>query len=284
MPAYTDNTNSPIYIPSNTGKVRIIAVGEGGAGSTFSNCNATNGDDGADTEFMGAVAYGGSAANSFTGGTGGGATFPSSLYGTILSSSAGDDGGNGSGAWNAVAGDGGAGHTFTSPSLGSITKGTGEDGSGTGACRSTAFQDLGGSCASNPCASTWVPPSQPVAWYNYACVDVADFSTRSCYYYYDFPYKGAGGGAGGFIEVEISSPELQSVVLPIIGEYNFAGSNQIYTVNNAGSGELNGFLEVILFLPTVYIKTSSGWELVTNIYVNSNDVGIGWTTSATYVL
>ena len=122
MPAYTDNTNSPIYIPTSAYKVRIIAVGEGGAGTSYSGSTATNGDDGANTEFMGAIAYGGSAGNDQTAGTGGGATFPSSLYGTILSSSAGADGGS------PATIDGGVGHTFTSPSLGSITKGAGEDG------------------------------------------------------------------------------------------------------------------------------------------------------------
>ena len=75
-------------------------------------------------------------------------------------------------------------------------------------------------------------------------------------------------GAGGFIEVQFSQSELTS----------YYGS-QSYSVNSAGSGELNGFLEVIYFFTDVYIKTSLGWQLVKNIYVNQSEVGIGWTTS-----
>jgi hypothetical protein len=260
MPAYTDNTNSPIYIPTNVGKVRIIAVGEGGAGTSYSGSTATNGDDGADTEFMGAVAYGGSAGNNQTAGTGGGATFPSSLYGTILSSSAGADGGS------PATIDGGVGHTFTSPSLGSITKGAGEDGT------SSTYQLCNDGFYSGSPYISGCPTTSPGGQGGALCANIPQppDAYRHCYYFTNNTANGGGGGAGGFIEAEISSPELQSVVLPIIGEYNFAGSNQIYTVNNAGSGQNNGFLEVIFYLPKAYIKTSQGWKLVKNIYVKAD--------------
>ena len=119
MPAYTDNTDSPITITQSIRTLRVIAVGEGGAGTSYSGSTATNGDDGADTTFMGITAEGGSAGVNQTAGTGGGAT---ATVGTILSSSSGADGGDPDTI------DGGVGHTFTSPSLGSITKGAGGDG------------------------------------------------------------------------------------------------------------------------------------------------------------
>ena len=260
MPAYTDNTNSPIHIPPNASKVRIIAVGEGGAGTSYSGSTATNGDDGADTEFMGVVAYGGSAGNNQTAGTGGGANFPSSLYGTILSSSAGADGGSPDTI------DGGVGHTFTSSSLGSITKGAGEDGV-TGSTSSTNNTNTtigwvapGGTC--DP--GQWkceVNGNHPYGGLGDRCCQ----QTTTYTYYY-----GGGGGAGGFIEVEISGADLHSIVLPIIGEINFSGSDQIYTVNNAGSGQNNGFLEVIIHFPKAYVKTSQGWKLVKDIYVKAD--------------
>lgn len=260
MPAYTDNTNSPIYIPTYISKVRIIAVGEGGAGTSYSGSTATNGDDGADTEFMGAVAYGGSAGNNQTAGTGGGATFPSSLYGTILSSSAGADGGS------PTTIDGGVGHTFTSPSLGAITKGAGEDGVSDSATTCTdGFYS--GSPYINGC-----PATSPGGGGGSLCANIPQppDAYRHCYYNSTTTYNGGGGGAGGFIEAEISGADLQSVVIPVVGEINFAGSDQIYTVNNAGSGQNNGFLEVIFYLPKAYIKTSQGWKLVKNIYVKAD--------------
>ena len=82
MPAYTDNTDSPIAITEAIRTLRVIAVGEGGAGTSYSGSTATNGNDGADTTFMGITAEGGSAGVNQTAGTGGGAT---ATTGTILS-------------------------------------------------------------------------------------------------------------------------------------------------------------------------------------------------------
>ena len=279
MPAYTDNTNSPIYIPTSAYKVRIIAVGEGGAGTSYSGSTATNGDDGADTEFMGAVAYGGSAGNDQTAGTGGGATFPSSFYGTILSSSAGADGGS------PATIDGGVGHTFTSPSSGSITKGAGEDGTSDSYSYNYTYQEYNcspasgarggnpGQCPNDPCAGLGYGSGSTSC----DCTNQANNTyTVTCSQYNTVTatatatVNGGGGGAGGFIEVEISGADLQSVVIPVVGEINFAGSDQIYTVNNAGSGQNNGFLEVIFYLPKAYIKTSQGWKLVKDIYVKAD--------------
>lgn len=255
MPAYTDNTDSPITITQSIRTLRVIAVGEGGAGTSYSGSTATNGDDGADTTFMGITAEGGSAGVNQTAGTGGGAT---ATTGTILSSSSGADGGS------PATIDGGVGHTFTSPSLGSITKGAGEDGVSDSATTCTdgfysGFPYINGCPATSPgggggtlCANIPQPPD----------------AYRHCYYNVTTTYNGGGGGAGGFIEVQFSQSELTS----------YYGS-QSYSVNSAGSGELNGFLEVIYFFTDVYIKTSLGWQLVKNIYVNQSEVGIGWTTS-----
>lgn len=252
MPAYTDNTDSPITITQSIRTLRVIAVGEGGAGTSYSGSTATNGDDGADTTFMGITAEGGSAGVNQTAGTGGGAT---ATVGTILSSSSGADGGS------PATIDGGVGHTFTSPSLGSITKGAGEDG-------------VQGSTSSTSCPIIgYVAPDAPCDAGQFACgsgTGADGGPTKACcacsttYTY----YNGGGGGAGGFIEVQFSQSELTS----------YHGS-QSYSVNSAGSGELNGFLEVIYFFTEVYIKTSLGWQLVKNIYVNQSEVGIGWTTS-----
>ena len=256
MPAYTDNTDSPITITQSIRTLRVIAVGEGGAGTSYSGSTATNGDDGADTTFMGITAEGGSAGVNQTAGTGGGAT---ATVGTILSSSSGADGGS------PATIDGGVGHTFTSPSLGSITKGTGEDGvSGSvttpGQCLNSSIigtVDLSQSCAAGQCdCGTAQAQFGPVR----KCCIFQSASTTT--------YNGGGGGAGGFIEVQFSQSELTS----------YYGS-QSYSVNSAGSGELNGFLEVIYFFTEVYVKTSLGWQLVKNIYVNQSEVGIGWTTS-----
>mgnify|MGYP003119612643 CR=1 FL=1 len=255
MPAYTDNTDSPIAITEAIKTLRVIAVGEGGAGTSYNGCTGTNGDDGADTTFMGITASGGTAASSFTKGTGSGAT---ATAGTILSSSTGEDGTDGT--LTGTIGTGGAGHTFTSSSLGSITKGGGEDGSGTSVCRSTWFIQTANQCSSG-C------PATNGGGYLLSCQQV-DVVIRQCNYYRDYPYKGGGGGAGGFIEVQFSQSELTS----------YYGS-QSYSVNSSGSGELNGFLEVIYFFTEVYIKTSSGWQLVKNIYVKQSDVDVGWTTS-----
>lgn len=256
MPAYTDNTDSPITITQSIRSLRVIAVGEGGAGTSYSGSTATNGDDGADTTFMGITAEGGSAGVNQTAGTGGGAT---ATTGTILSSSSGADGGS------PATIDGGVGHTFTSPSLGSITKGAGEDGvsdsvTTPGQCLTSSIigtVGLNESCDAGQCeCGTAQGQFGPIK----KCCIYQSASTTT--------YNGGGGGAGGFIEVQFSQSELTS----------YYGS-QSYSVNSAGSGELNGFLEVIYFFTDVYIKTSLGWQLVKNIYVNQSEVGIGWTTS-----
>ena len=248
MPAYTDNTDSPIRITQSIKSLRVIAVGEGGAGTSYSGSTATNGDDGADTTFMGITAEGGSAGVDQTAGTGGGAT---ATTGTILSSSSGADGGS------PDITDGGVGHTFTSPSSGSITKGAGEDGISSSYTSCTDGPYSGSpyinGCGDTACSDAYVGPD---AYY-------------LCYYNATTNVYGGGGGAGGFIEVQFSQSDLIS----------YYGS-QSYSVNSAGSGELNGFLEVMYFFTDVYIKTSLGWQLVKNIYVNQSEVGIGWTTSA----
>ena len=84
-------------------------------------------------------------------------------------------------------------------------------------------------------------------------------------------YDGCSGGAGAYVESTIYESQLNAL--------NILGTTQSFTVNEGGSSLDNGSLEIIFLFGDVYIKTSLGWQLVKNIYVNQSEVGIGWTTA-----
>ena len=274
MNTYTDTTSSPLYISKSIRSLRIIAIGEGGTGGSYSGSTLTPGVDGSDTTFIGITAgggEGGGGTGAENGGVGGTATFVS---GTLISSSPGDDGDDGSGS---TVGSGGDGYTHNGNEYGDGTDGT---------LGSVTTPQSGGGLASTP-SNCWCPPvpsgdcPTTERGPNSSCEDhpVPAGCGNNCYrricncYYPIVPastayYAGSGGGAGSFIEVELQRLELS----PYIG-------NQTYSVNENGSGLDNGLLELIYYFLEVYIKTSLGWQLVKNIYVKQSDVNVGWTTS-----
>ena len=85
------------------------------------------------------------------------------------------------------------------------------------------------------------------------------------------------GGEGAYAEFNLSDSQLNS-----LGYYD---TPLAYSVNSNGSGNSpgNGSIEIYYMFSSVYIKTSSGWQLVKDTYVKHSDVNIGWKTSISKV-
>lgn len=266
MSSYVYTYSSGVNIPTNVASVKVIAVGEGGQGAPCSSSSCTNGLDGANTTFLGITASGGQGGQGTTaGGIGGTPTF---TYGTVLTSSIGNNGATGS------PGSGGSGHTYTSNTVTYTNIGSGEDGSQSSYSQPTTTSQCNcnpksglrggnaGQCPNNPCGSLGYTPcsgqctcsNQPNNTYTVECEQYNSVSgTQTAYVY------GAGGGAGGYIEVLLTSKDLSA---------NSLYGIQNYTVN--GNTIDNGQLEIIYFFHQVYIKTSQGWQRSSNVYVKAN--------------
>lgn len=275
MTVYTSSGN--ISIPSTVSKIKVVMKGEGGLGAdvTVYNCQRWTGSipsgypngacfntlagSGGDTTFLNTTAGGGKGgAYGSTGGSGGpGGTY--SVPAGLITASNGNNGGPNTNNTTNVGGSGpgGAGtngsssaYTYTG-----ITYDACDNPGGTS-------QYCANNCCTNDCgfvggvATSSSPPYRLVCRCSYK-------NSGTCY--------GAGGGAGAYVEFELTNQELSSL--------GYLGTIQSYTVNEGDSNLNNGSIEIVLFFTDVYIKTSLGWQLVKNIYVNQSEVGIGWTTS-----
>ena len=271
MSTYT--TSGSITIPRSVTKLYVKLIGEGGGRGTDSNTAGTNGSN---TTFLGVSAGGGNAGAYDTAGTGGTVTNTNSNITLSIQEDGNDAVGQVGGTGNR-GGDGSAGTTAPSTTPCNSTNWTGgwisypcpNDGGlqscvnaqpanqcGTVGCGGVVEFDNFNSrcrCPTNTCAGG--VPGNAVSHFR------------------------GGGGEGAYAEFSLISSQLDS-----LGYYDTPLSYSVNSNSGSGNSPGNGSIEFILFLPTVYIKTSSGWELVKDIYVNSNDVGIGWTTSATHVL
>ena len=282
MAVYTSSGN--ISIPSTVTKIKAVMKGEGGLGAdvTVHNCvrwthegsppagypngacfNTLQGSGG-DTTFLNTTAGGGKGGNyGSTGGNGGpGGTY--SVPSGLITASDGNDGGPNTNSETNVGGSGpgGAGTNGVSSTYnktGNIYDGCDNPGGTAQYCKNN--------CCVNTCGKVG-----GVAWSSSGPSRLVCRCSQKT----TLPCCGAGGGAGAYVEFELTRQELSSL--------GYLGTTQSYTVNEGDSNLNNGSIEIILFFPNVYIKTSSGWELVKDIYVNSNDVGTGWQTSAPHLL
>lgn len=275
MTVYTSSGN--ITIPQKVVKLIVRMKGEGGLGAEHSPANCKRFTNLNDTSFNGSC-------NTYLAGSGGDTTF--------LNATAG--GGKG-GFYGTTGNAGGPGGTFTVPT-GLITASNGTDG-GPGAVNNTVnVGGIGpGGAGTKGAYDTYQGPGNltsyccgtfSVSYCQTSCADCAQscgyvggydgagccrctpLSTKSCF--------GPGGGAGAYVEFHLNRLELSSL--------GYLGTTQSYTVNEGTSNLDNGSIEIIYFFPSIYVKTSSGWKLVKDIYVKHSDVGIGWTTSAPSVL
>ena len=288
----TYSTSTSINIPSNIVSITVRLKGEGGAGATawvynpygFGCCNnfgyanqpgsgyRSTGHQGAefnghggDTSFLGVVAGGGRG--------GGGLIYPTGSY--IW------DEYNGVTSTPSPVGDS-SGGTYTIPTgVTPLTIQTGNSGQLSASTNSVKLGGVGpGGDGSN--GSLTSRPSCGNQGYNSQCCP-----SNGCgffggqvgssyvvqYILYGSPVyaDGAGGGAGAYVEARITSAYLQA--------NSYLGTQQSLILNEGDSGLDNGSAEIIFNFGDVYIKTSLGWQLVKNIYVNQSEVGIGWTTS-----
>ena len=280
MTVYTSSGN--ITIPQKVVKLIVRMKGEGGlgavhnpanctrftnlGGTTFNgSCNTYLAGSGGDTTFLNATAgggkggYYGTTANA--GGPGGTYTVPTGL----ITASNGNDGGPGAVDNNVNLGGIGPG--------GDGTKGAYSSYSGPGnltsyCCGDAPQNDVGVAYCQGSCAGCTQSCGYVGGVDANDCCRCTPLSTVYCY--------GPGGGAGAYVEFQLNRLELSSL--------GYLGTTQSYTVNEGDSNLNNGSIEIIYFFPAVYVKTSSGWKLVKDIYVKHSDVGIGWTTSASSVL
>jgi len=269
MTIYT--TTGSILIPSSVRSIIVKLLGEGGGRGTDSNTAGTNGSN---TTFLGVSAGGGNAGAYDTAGTGGTVTNTNSNI-TLSIQEDGNDAVEQVGGTGNRGGDGSAGTTAPSTTPCNQVNWTGGwIYYGAGACPNDGgLQSCNNAAPAGQCGTV-------------GCGGVVEFDTiqnrcrcptNTCVG--GLPgtavshYRG-GGGEGAYAEFSLSSSQLDS-----LGYYNTSLSYSVNSNSGSGNSPENGSIEIILFFTEVYVKTSLGWQLVKNIYVNQSEVGIGWTTS-----
>ena len=268
MAVYT--SSGSISIPTSVSSIKAILKGEGGAGAdlnavnctwtsnissptTAGSCGSVLGGDGGPTTFLNAVAGGGRGGyydNLNTGGPGGTFSAPTGIIAALNGNDGGPNtlgnnlGGIGPG------GNGGNGTTDTYQYAGP-TQSVGYGSSVPpcfSICPSASYCGYPGGVSPGPPGSCRCQPRV----------------TANCY--------SPGGGAGAYVEVEINRQQLNTL--------GYLGTTQAFTVNEGTSTLDNGSADIILKFTEVYVKTSLGWQLVKDVYVNLSSVGIGWTVSS----
>ena len=212
-------------------------------------CFNTLAGSGGDTTFLNTTAGGGKGgAYGSTGGSGGpGGTY--SVAAGLITASNGNDGGPNTNNTTNIGGSGpgGAGTNGSSSAYyatGNIYDACSNPGGTSQYCQNN--------CCTNDCGYVG-----GVAWSNTYQTNVCRCSgktTLTCY--------GAGGGAGAYVEFELTNQELSSL--------GYLGTTQSYTVNEGDSDLNNGSIEIIFYFTKAYIKTSQGWQLVKNVYVKAD--------------
>ena len=267
MTVYT--SSGSVTIPPTVNKVTVIMKGEGGLGSEHTPANCTRFTNLGGTTFNGSC-------NTYLAGSGGDTTF--------LNTTAG--GGKG-GYYGTTANDGGPGGTYNVPA-GLISASNGNDG-GPGAVNNTV--NVGGSgpggAGTQGAYSSYSGPgnltsyccgqAQQNATGVAYCQNSCSGCTQSCGYVGGVntlnccrctPLStvycyGPGGGAGAYVEFELTRLELEALGFT-------PGTTQAYTVNEGDSDLDNGSIDIIFSFTKAYIKTSQGWKLVKDIYVKAD--------------
>ena len=284
MTAYT--SSGSLNIPLGIIRMRIILVGEGGG---LEDIGGTGASVGSATTFGSITAYGGGfgweyfgPANTQTQARAGAGGTYSDLT-NIASVVSATDGEDGDTTYTTVGSNninyGGDDHTFNNiTGIGPIVKGGGASFTQTTLPSNQwlYYNALSYSCGN--CSNSGTSPVNGVAYgpndtkyflQQTGCINPWTPGTVLDQCWYNRYVNKGGGGAGAFVSVTLSGSQLTP----------YEGTTVNYYVNEDPAGQDNGYLEVLFYYTQVYIKTSTGWQLVKNIYVNQSEVGIGWTTA-----